>query len=61
MHGEVLPGLQWGRDGLEMAEVVGPGGGRSPVQNGVLALSTKPCRSRQEGKVKKTPKRIRTV
>ena len=23
MHGEVLPGLQWGRDGLEMAEVVG--------------------------------------
>ena len=23
MHGEVLPGLQWGRDGLEMAEEVG--------------------------------------
>ena len=23
MYGEVLPGLQWGRDGLEMAEVVG--------------------------------------
>ena len=23
MHGEVLPGLQGGRDGLEMAEVVG--------------------------------------
>ena len=22
MYGEVLPGLQWGRDGLEMAEVV---------------------------------------